>query len=125
MEAQSFKAREMVNGTEVITLEVDGVLDITTADILQNTLQDLIMKRNKNRIILNLANLSYISSAGVGVLMHFIHLARKKGGDIILTHIHSEIQHVFELLDLDRIFQVLKTQQDAVKAFGEQRYSQS
>ncbi len=125
MEDMSFAAREMVTGHEAVTLEVDGSLDVNTAGILESTLQDLVMKRNKYRIILNLENLSYISSAGIGVLMRFTQLTRKNHGDILLTHVNHEIYNVFEMLDLTKIFQILKTQQDALGAFGENRFFQS
>jgi anti-anti-sigma factor len=52
------------------------------------------------RIILDLAGLEFLSSAGVGSILGTIETSREQGGDIILCNVPSTIRHVFKVLDL-------------------------
>jgi stage II sporulation protein AA (anti-sigma F factor antagonist) len=53
-----------------------------------------------NYIILDMAELEFISSAGVGSILGTIEISRESGGDIVLCNVSRTIRHIFKVLDL-------------------------
>jgi anti-sigma B factor antagonist len=116
MERLVLTSRNASSNTLVTVVDVEGVLDINTVSDFENLLQELFKKR-QFKIVLNMKQLTYISSAGFGVLMSIIKDVRKNKGDIKIVNVSSDIYKVFDLLELPGLFHILKTEQDAVGEF--------
>ena len=116
MERLSLVARAAMANTSVIIVDIEGVLDINTVSDFEAVLQDL-FKKKQYKIVLNMKKLTYISSAGFGVLMSVIKDVRKNRGDIKFANVSTDIYKVFDLLELPGLFHILKTEQDAVSGF--------
>lgn len=97
-------------------LELQGELDAHTASQLEQVLQKLI-QQNNNQIIVNFNRLTYIASAGLGVFMAYIEEVRENGGDIKLTNMNDKVYNVFDLLGFPSLYDILKTEEEAVKKF--------
>jgi anti-sigma B factor antagonist len=107
--------REM---TSVNVLELKGYLDAHTAPKLEEAFQNLIASK-KTKIVVNCRELSYISSAGLGVFMAFIEDVRKTEGDIKLSNMTPKVYNVFDLLGFPLLYEIFKDETEAVKRFGE------
>jgi anti-sigma B factor antagonist len=105
----------------VAILYLNGYLDTHTAPHLERTLQQLTDSRRYN-IIINFNGLSYIGSAGLGVLMEFIEDVRKNGGDIKLTSMSPKVYRVFDLLGFPALFDILGDNAKAFEKFGKGRH---
>lgn len=108
--------RQAMTNTTVTVVDIEGVLDINTVSDFEVVLQDLFRKK-QYKLVLNMKKLTYISSAGFGVLMSIIKDVRKNRGDIKIANVSPEIYKVFDLLELPGLFHILKTEQDAVSEF--------
>ena len=104
------------NGISV--LYIKGYLDAHTAPDLENAFQELVDSQ-KFKIVVNFKDLSYISSAGLGVFMGFIEDIRKNGGDIKLSDMKPKIYRVFDLLCFPTLYDILDVEQKAIEKFGE------
>jgi anti-sigma B factor antagonist len=100
----------------VSVIELKGYLDAHTAPRLEEALQGLVDSRQFN-IIVNCRDLSYISSAGLGVFMAFIEDVRKNRGDIKLTNMSPKVYNVFDLLGFPLLYDILGDEQEAVRRF--------
>ena len=100
----------------IITLHLKGFLDAHTAPELEAELQSCV-DHMKHKIIVNFQELGYISSAGLGVFMGFIEEIRSHGGDIKLTNMSSKIFRVFDLLGFPALYEIFKTEEEAVQKF--------
>lgn len=107
------RERDSVN-----VLELKGYLDAHTAPRLEEAFQNLLKSRRFN-IVVNCRDLSYISSAGLGVFMAFIEDVRKNSGDIKLTNMSSKVYNVFDLLGFPLLYEIFKDEQEAVQRFFE------
>jgi len=116
MERLVLATRAAMSNTAVTIVDVEGVLDINTVGEFEAVLQDLFRKKQL-KIVLNMKKLTYISSAGFGVLMSIIKDVRKNRGDIKIANVSADIYKVFDLLELPGLFHILKTEQDAVNEF--------
>jgi anti-sigma B factor antagonist len=105
--------REMNN---INVLELKGYLDAHTAPKLEEALQKLLTLQRYN-IVVNCRELSYISSAGLGVFMAFIEDVRKNAGDIKLTNMSAKVYNVFDLLGFPLLYEIYKEEGEAVKKF--------
>ena len=104
------------NGISV--LYIKGYLDAHTAPDLENAFQELVDSQ-EFKIVVNFKDLSYISSAGLGVFMGFIEDIRKNGGDIKLSDMKPKIYRVFDLLGFPTLYDILDVEQKAIEKFGE------
>jgi anti-sigma B factor antagonist len=108
------------DGEGVSVIDLKGYLDAHTAPDLENAFQKLLSDRKYN-IIVNCRDLSYISSAGLGVFMAFIEDVRKNNGDIKLTNMSPKVYNVFDLLGFPILYEIYKDEQEAIKRFKEQK----
>lgn len=95
-----------------------GFLDAHTAPSLENAFSGLVDK-GKYQIVVNFKDLSYISSAGLGVFMAFIEKIRENNGDIKLTSMTDKVFNIFDLLGFPLLYEIFKTEEEAVKKFNE------
>ena len=100
----------------VSILELKGYLDAHTAPKLEEALQGLLGSARYN-IVVNCKDLSYISSAGLGVFMAFIEDVRKHSGDIKLTNMSPKVYNVFDLLGFPLLYEIFKEEQEAIVRF--------
>lgn len=106
--------------------ESDGVTVVTLAgrvtlgdesNQLRNKIKDL-LTQGKNRMVLDLGDVSYIDSAGLGAFVSAFTSARSGGGEIKLARITKRFDELLNITKLVTIFDVHNSVADAVKAFG-------
>jgi anti-sigma B factor antagonist len=97
-------------------LELRGYLDAHTAPKLEEAFTSLLSSR-KYKIVVNCQDLSYISSAGLGVFMAYIEDVRKNQGDIKLSNMSAKVYNVFDLLGFPLLYEIFKDEREAVKKF--------
>jgi len=101
----------------IIILYIKGYLDAHTAPKLEQELQRVINEQ-KYKIVVNFKELSYISSAGLGVFMGFIETVREHQGDIKLSNMNPKIFRVFDLLGFPTLYDILDSEEEAKKRFA-------
>lgn len=89
-------------------LAVKGEIDLHTCADLRATLQRL-MDEEKRQIILNLADVPYVDSAALGVLVDTQRRLKEKGGEVHLVHVTAFVLRAFEITRLIRIFRTYRT----------------
>ncbi|MDE2995372.1 MAG: STAS domain-containing protein [Bacteroidota bacterium] len=97
-------------------LDLQGELDAHTAAELEAAIQKC-QKDNRIHILVNGANLMYISSAGLGVFMAYIEEVREVGGDIKIAALQPKVYNVFDLLGFPMLFDILEDELSAVQKF--------
>lgn len=115
MKEKNFELKvEERNGIKI--LKMKGYLDAYTSLQFEENLKELV-ELGSYKIVVNMKNLSYISSAGFGVFMAFVDEVRKNGGDIKFCCLSEKIDEIFELLGFKHIFEVLNNEDEAVESF--------
>jgi anti-anti-sigma factor len=101
--------------SDLVTLK--GRIDASTAKDFATTMNDLI-NAGHYHIILNLKEVTYISSAGLGELIDAQkkckHLSR---GQVVLTEIPERIVEILELAGLKQLFTIYESEVEAVGSF--------
>ncbi len=92
----------------VSEVRIDGVIDTTTASELEEVIESL-LKRQRYMIILDLAGVDYISSAGWGIFISRIKDVRNNRGDIKLANMIPNVYEIYELLEFDKVLKSYTT----------------
>ncbi|MDQ7054441.1 MAG: STAS domain-containing protein [candidate division KSB1 bacterium] len=100
----------------IAVIKVGGYIDTTTSAELEHAL-DSLLKAGMNRIIIDLGNVDYISSAGWGIFISEIKGIRERGGDLKLVRMIPDVYEVFELLEFHYILKAFDTLEEAVRDF--------
>ena len=103
--------------SEVSEIRVDGVIDTLTAGDLEEVI-DSLLKRERYNLIVDLAGVDYISSAGWGIFISHIKEVRANGGDIKLANMISNVHEIYELLEFDNVLAVYPSVDEARDSFG-------
>ena len=74
-----------------------------------------------NKLVLNLGNVSYIDSGGIGTLVSLFTTARNAGGDIKLVHLTKRVGDLLQITKLITVFESYEDEQKAVEAFSATR----
>jgi len=69
------------------------------------------------QLVVNGRDLSYISSAGMGVIMGYLDEIREKGGDIKLCAVNERVYEIFDLVGFTDIYSFLDTEELALQSF--------
>lgn len=103
----------------VNVLDLNGYLDAHTAPELENAFDKLI-KENNYRTVVNFKELSYISSAGLGVFMAFVETMRDNKGDIKFTNMTDSVYNIFDLLGFPLLYEFYKDENEAITKFNQE-----
>lgn len=99
-------------GNEISAIRVDGVIDTMTATELEKVINSL-LEQERYYIIIDLAGVDYISSAGWGIFISHIREIRQQGGDIKLVRMIPNVHEIFELLEFDSILKAFGSLEEA------------
>ncbi|MEJ2110886.1 MAG: STAS domain-containing protein [Acidobacteriota bacterium] len=84
--------------------------------VVRNSVRDLLNNDNK-KIILNLAEVNYIDSSGIGELVSTYTTVANNGGQMKLLNLTKKIQELLAITKLLTVFQVYEDEQSAVESF--------
>jgi anti-sigma B factor antagonist len=101
---------------KIQVLDLKGELDAHTASDLEAAIHKC-QSGGNFQIIVNGADLMYISSAGLGVFMAYIEEIRENGGDLKITNLQPKVFNVFDLLGFPMLFDILDLEEEAVSKF--------
>ena len=107
--------KQTVSGVEVFT--VRGQLDATTSPQLETELLAGVQTGAK-QFVVDLEQVSLISSAALRVLLSMAKRMRRQQGRILLCAPSMEVKKVFEVSDLSSLFDIYPTQADALSTTG-------
>jgi anti-sigma B factor antagonist len=84
---------------------------------LRDTVRELLAKGQK-KILLNLADVNYIDSSGIGELVSAYTTVRNQGGDLKLLKLTKKVHDLLQITKLYTVFDVKDDEAAAVKAFN-------
>jgi anti-sigma B factor antagonist len=104
-----------VNGVSVVILDGRIILG-EESHFLREKLKSLLAE-GKTKIVLNMADINYIDSAGLGILVTASLSAKTKGASVRLCHLGNKFHEVMQMTKILTIFDVYDTEGEAVSSF--------
>jgi len=85
--------------------------------ILRDTIRDLVGKGQK-RILLNLGDVTYIDSSGIGELVSAFTAVRREGGELKLLNLTKKVHDLLQITKLYTVFDIKDDETTAIKSFA-------
>lgn len=105
-----------VDGVSVVALDGRIVLG-EESNALREKVKSLIAE-GKKKVVLNMANITFIDSAGLGTLVAAHHSAKSQGAALKLAHLGAKFQEVLQITKLLTVFDVYNSEAEAVASFA-------
>jgi anti-sigma B factor antagonist len=112
----NFESHER-NVEGIIILDLRGRLVAGETALLRERLSDLKDQKNQINVILNLKNVDFIDSSGLGTLIAGHSIIAQGGGDLRLLNLSKRSAQLLILTKLTTVFQIFDDEQAAVNSF--------
>jgi anti-sigma B factor antagonist len=103
---------------EVTILDLKGKITLGEGDeALKDKINSLI-QQNRKRILLNLADVPYIDSAGLGEIVRTYTTVSRQGGQLKLVNLTKRITDLLSITKLLTVFETFDTEPEALKSYS-------
>jgi len=106
----------------ICVIEIEGEVDLYNAKQIKDALDEKI-KAQVYEVIVNLAQVPFMDSSGIGTLVTAMYKFKKYHGNLKVCNIHGSVAKVFKMTGMESHLQVYDTEEEAVKAFVSERSS--
>ncbi len=107
-----------ISDVAVVKFNDKKIVDNANIEEMGDELMSLIDKDKNKHVLLNFEGVEFLSSAALNKLILVDTRVKQAGGNLRLCCLREEIKEVFTITRLDRVFDIRKTEQEALKAFG-------
>ena len=101
---------------EITILMPQGRLDAAGVRPLETELAEH-LAADRIHLLVDLSQVSYVSSVGLRMFLTTLRKARRKGGMLKLCNLNERVMVVFKLAGFDRVLSILPTREEAEKSF--------
>lgn len=96
----------------IAVFQPTGIFDNIKYLEFKDDLLNSITEDKKEIVILDFTGITFMDSAGLGSLVLLLKAVRAHGAKMILCHVNEQVQMLFELTNMDRVFEIFPTQAD-------------
>ena len=100
---------------DAVVATLRGEIDLHNSPGVRTTLLKFLDENKPKKLVLNLAEVPYMDSSAIAVLVEALQKMRKTGGKIYLTNLQPRVKGLLEIARLDSIFSVVASEEDALK----------
>ncbi len=109
-------AWESVNGAWIVRL--GGRLDVSKSEELEKILRQM-LKQEPRPLVVNLEEVSYLSSSGIGVLLGIFRQLKGLKLQMVLCQVSPAVEKLLEVVELSQVFRIFDREGDALDAIGD------
>lgn len=103
---------------DVTVVDLSGQIKLGEgSSVLRETVKDLLAKGHK-KILVNLAEISYIDSSGIGELISAFTSTRNQGGELKLLKLTKKTRDLLQITKLYTVFDIKDDEAEAIAAFA-------
>jgi stage II sporulation protein AA (anti-sigma F factor antagonist) len=102
----------------VLLIRLAGELDHHTSEDLRAKVTEVIDEKDITHIILNLENLSFMDSSGLGVILGRYNQIKNKDGEMVVCSISPAVKRLFDMSGLFKIIRLEEDEQYALETLG-------
>jgi len=108
---------QRANG-DVVVLDLKGKVTLGEGDELLKDKVNSLVNQGHRKIVLNLAEVPYIDSAGLGEIVRTYTTVSRQGGSLKLLNLTKRITDLLSITKLLTVFETFEAEDDAVRSFS-------
>ena len=109
-------AIRQVGGVTVV--DISGRITLGEGNVILREIVRDLAEKGANAIVLNLGEVQYIDSSGIGELVKAHTTIRNQGGQLKLTNLNKRLHDLLQMTRLSAVFDIQKDETSAIKSFG-------
>ena len=102
----------------VLCIRLTGELDHHSAEALRQKVTNYLQTEDIRHIVLNLADLSFMDSSGLGVILGRYKEIKQLGGEMVVCAISPAVNRLFDMSGLFKIIRMEPSEQTALQTLG-------
>ena len=103
---------------DIVIVDLNGRITLgESTGVLRDQLKSLLLQGKKN-IVLNMKDVGYVDSAGLGELVGSFTTAANQGGSLKLLHLQAKMRDLMQITKLNTIFPSFEDEQAAIDSFA-------
>jgi anti-sigma B factor antagonist len=102
---------------DVVVLDLKGRVTLGDGDELLKDKVNSLVNRGFKKIVLNLAEVPYVDSAGLGEIVRTYTTVSRQGGSLKLLNLTKRISDLLSITKLLTVFETFDTENEAIKSF--------
>ena len=103
---------------DVVVLDLKGRITLGDGDQLLKDKVNSLVNQGRKRIVLNLAGVPYIDSAGLGEIVGSYTTVSRQGGSLKLLNLTKKITDLLAITKLLTVFETFDSEDEAVRSFA-------
>ena len=103
---------------DVVVLDIKGRVQLGEGDEMLKDKVNSLLNQGRKKIVLNLAEVPYIDSAGLGEVVRTFTTVSRQGGSLKLLNLTKRITDLLAITKLLTVFDTYDSEQDAVQSFS-------
>jgi len=103
---------------DVTVLDVEGKILLGEGDVQLKRKIDELIERNETKLLLNLANVPYMDSGGLGEIVRSYTTVKRAGGELKLLNATKRISDLLTITKLITVFEIHDDEAAAVKSYA-------
>lgn len=100
----------IMKNSGVISFEGNQVLGYEAHEFQEEVVK--LLDKGLSSIIVNMSNVNYISSWGIGMLIHALTTTKNKGGDFKIAELHPNVLSVLKKVKIDAVLSIIDSVED-------------
>ncbi len=100
---------------EKLVVYLEGRLDVSVANEVEEELARLIDNENQKHIILNMDKVEYMSSSGFRACIATLRKLNAQEGTLKLCNIRPSVRRIFDVIELTSLFDIFENESEALK----------
>ena len=109
---------EQRSAGDVMIIDLKGKMTLGEGDELLRDKVNSLIQQGMKKMVLNLAEVPYIDSAGLGEIVRTYTTVSRQGGTLKLLNLTKRIQDLLAITKLLTVFETFESENDAVKSFS-------
>jgi anti-sigma B factor antagonist len=103
---------------EITVLDLKGNIVLNEGDVVLRDKINSLIQQGKIKLILNLAAVPYVDSAGLGELVRAFSTVRRHGGNLKMVHLTKRITDLLTITKLLMVFDTFESEKEALDSFA-------
>jgi len=104
---------------DVVVLDLKGRVTLGEGDEILKDKVNSLLNQGQKKIVLNLAEVPYIDSAGLGEIVRTYTTVSRQGGSLKLLNLTKRITDLLSITKLLTVFETFESENDAVRSFSQ------